>query len=251
MIKPDWPVPPQVRAVATERDGGVSSGAYASLNLGSHVGDVPAAVTANRRRLARVLELPAEPAWLDQVHGTRIIDLDREPPGEADGAVTSRPDRVCAVLTADCLPVLFASQDGARIGAAHAGWRGLLGGVLPAAVARMDVAPNALCAWLGPAIGPTRYEVGTEVYAPFVALAPRSAQWFVPTRPGHWLADLYALARASLEQAGVTAIYGGGSCTFTEEPRSFAHRRAAPCGRMATLIWRAACTCRRRAPVNV
>jgi len=240
MIKPHWPAPASVRAAVTERDGGVSSGAYASFNLGAHVGDVPAAVTANRRRLKRVLELPAEPAWLEQVHGTRIVDLDEDSPGVADAAVTSRSDRVCVVLTADCLPVLFASRDGARIGAAHAGWRGLLGGVLPQAVARMGVAADALYAWLGPAIGAARYEIGAEVYEAFVAAAPPYAQYFVPTRPGHWRADLYGLARASLAQAGVSAVFGGGWCTYTEEQRFFSHRRAAPCGRMATLIWLAA-----------
>ena len=240
VIEPDWPAPPGVVAASTERRGGASAGVYASLNLGDHVGDVPADVAANRRQLVAQLRLPSEPCWLTQVHGRRVLDLDAEEvSGEADGAVTSVAGRVCAVLTADCLPVLLASTDGARVGAAHAGWRGLAAGVLPTAVAAMRVPPAQLVAWLGPAIGPASYEVGAEVRDAFVARDRAAERCFTPTRPGHWLADLYGLARLSLAAAGVDAVFGGDFCTFSDAARFFSHRRTAPCGRMATLIWRA------------
>jgi YfiH family protein len=231
-------MPPGIAAVSTERDGGTSKGPYSSLNLGAHVGDDPACVAANRAALAAALDLPSEPAWLEQVHGARVIDLDAEPPGTADAAVTSTAGRVLAVLTADCLPVLLASVDGARIGVAHAGWRGLAAGVLPAAVACMGLAPRRLLAWLGPAIGPASYEVGADVRDAFVGGNPATKDCFSPGRPGHWQADLYGLARHALAAAGVEAVFGGNFCTFADSERFFSHRRAAPCGRMATLIWR-------------
>jgi len=240
VIEPDWPAPPGVRAVSTERDGGDSCGQYASLNLAGHVGDSADTVMANRCALVRRLNLSSEPLWLEQVHGPDVLDLDAEPPGRADGAVTSTLERVCAVLTADCVPVLLAARDGSRVGAAHAGWRGLAAGVLTAAVARMGGSPAALQAWLGPAIGPMNYEIGADVRNTFVVADPNCDVHFAPTRPGHWHADLYGLARASLALAGVTAVYGGSHCTFSEPERFFSHRREAPCGRMATLIWRTA-----------
>lgn len=239
MIAPDWPAPPEVYAASTVRAGGVSQGPYASLNLGAHVGDTADRVAANRIALARALGLPGEPCWLEQVHGTQVLDLDEERPGRADGAVTSVPGRICVIMTADCLPVLLAARDGTRVGAAHAGWRGLAAGILPAAVARMARPPEELLAWLGPAIGPASYEVGADVYEAFVGADPAAAACFTPGREGHWLADLYALARRSLARAGVTAVYGGGWCTYGDRERFFSHRRRAPCGRMATLIWRA------------
>ncbi len=240
MIEPDWPAPPGVRAVSTERTGGVSAGPYSSFNLGDHVGDAADTVAANRAALTRSLGLAQEPCWLEQVHGSDVLDLDMEPPGPADGAVSSTLGRACAVLTADCVPVLLAARDGSRVGAAHAGWRGLAAGVLPAAVSRMGGLPAQFQAWLGPAIGPTNYEIGAEVRDAFVGVLPGADACFVPTRPGHWHADLYGLARASLAQAGVAAVYGGDFCTFDESERFFSHRREAPCGRMATLIWRVA-----------
>ena len=240
MIEPDWPAPPGVRAISTEREGGESCGQYASLNLADHVGDSADSVMANRRALVLRLNLSSEPLWLEQVHGPDVLDLDAESPGRADGAVTSTLERVCAVLTADCVPVLLAARDGSRVGAAHAGWRGLAAGVLTAAVARMQRRPAALQAWLGPAIGPLSYEIGADVRNTFVGADPNCKAHFAPTRPGHWHADLYGLARASLAQAGVTAVYGGSHCTFSEPERFFSHRREAPCGRMATLIWRTA-----------
>jgi hypothetical protein len=231
---PDWPAPPTVRAWVTERGG---DGHYGTLNLATHVGDDPRAVAANRSRLRAALRLPAEPSWLEQVHGTRVLDLDRDDIGAADGAVTTRTGVVCAVLTADCLSVLFCDAAGRRIGAAHAGWRGLLGGVLSAAVAALRTPPAELLAWLGPAIGPAAYEVGAEVRDAFVARSASAERRFAPNARGRWQADLYGLARDALAGAGVTAVHGGGFCTFNDATRFFSHRREAPCGRMATLVW--------------
>lgn len=231
---PAWPAPPNVRAWVTERGG---AGRYGTLNLATHVGDDAAAVAANRAALRAALRLPAEPSWLEQVHGTRVLDLDREAPGAADGAVTERTGTVCAVLTADCLPVLLCDRAGTRVGVAHAGWRGLLDGVLPAAVAALRRPPRELVAWLGPAIGPAAYEVGAEVRDAFVARNAAAERHFAPNARGRWQADLYGLARDALAAAGVPAVHGGGFCTFTEAARFFSHRREAPCGRMATLAW--------------
>jgi YfiH family protein len=235
---PDWSVPRGVRCWVSERAGGVSIGPFAELNLAGHVGDAPAHVAANRVRLREAAGLPSDPVWLDQRHGTNVLDLDADPaPVAADAAVTSRPGVVCAILTADCLPVLLCERAGRRIGAAHAGWRGLLHGVLPAAVEALGVPPTEVDAWLGPAIGPAAYEVGADVRDAYLAREPASARYFAANGRGRWQADLYGLARASLEQAGVENVAGGGFCTFTEAKRFFSHRREAPCGRMATLIW--------------
>jgi YfiH family protein len=234
-FSPEWPAPPGVRAWVTERGAGDR---YGELNLATHVGDDPARVARNRARLRTALGLPTEPVWLEQVHGERVLDLDRDGVVAADGAVTGTAGVVCAVLTADCLPVLLASRDGRRVGVAHAGWRGLLGGVLPAAVAALRASPGDVLAWLGPAIGPTAYEVGGDVREPFVAREPGAARWFARNGRGRWQADLFGLARDALATAGVVEIYGGSLCTHTEARRFFSHRREAPCGRMATLIWR-------------
>lgn len=235
---PDWPAPPGVHAWVTERAGGVSAGSYAALNLAAHVGDDPAHVAANRRSLAAALRLPSDPAWLEQVHGIAVADLDAGPPaGPADGAVTGRSGVVCAVLTADCLPVIFATRDGSRVGVAHAGWRGLAAGVLEAAVRALTAAPRDVVAWLGPAIGAAAFEVGGEVRDAFVSADAAAAEAFVANARGRWQADLYALARRRLAALGVIEVHGGGFCTFTDNERFFSHRRAAPCGRMATLIW--------------
>jgi polyphenol oxidase len=231
---PDWPAPANVRAWVTERGGPAR---YGTLNLATHVGDEAHTVAANRSRLRAALSLPTEPRWLEQVHGTRVLDLDRDDQGAADGAVTGRPGTVCAVLTADCLPVLLCDRGGRRIGVAHAGWRGLLDGVLAAAVAALDVPPAELVAWLGPAIGQGAYEVGSEVRDAFVAGGWGAARRFAANARGRWQADLYGLARDALAATGVRAVHGGESCTFTEAERFFSHRREAPCGRMATLIW--------------
>jgi hypothetical protein len=232
---PDWPAPHNVRVFVTER--GTRDSRYGSLNLATHVGDEPDRVVANRARLRNALTLPAEPTWLEQVHGARVLDLDRDAVAPADGAVTARAGVVCAVLTADCLPVALCDRAGRRIGVAHAGWRGLLAGVLPAAVAALATEPEDVLAWLGPAIGPAAYEVGADVRTAFVARHPKAECRFAPNARGRWQADLYGLARDSLAGAGVRAIFGGELCTFTEATRFFSHRREGPCGRMATLAW--------------
>ncbi|HVJ30920.1 MAG TPA: peptidoglycan editing factor PgeF [Gammaproteobacteria bacterium] len=231
---PEWPAPPNVRARVTERG---SAARYGTMNLALHVGDDAAAVAANRARLRAGLELPSEPHWLEQVHGVRVLDLDREEGLQADGAVTSRAGVVCVVMTADCLPVVLCDRDGRRVGVVHAGWRGLLNGVLPAAVAALGDDPEGLLAWLGPAIGQAAFEVGAEVRDAFVAGSATASRRFSPNQRGRWQADLYGLARDSLAAAGVRSVHGGGFCTYTEADRFFSHRREAPCGRMAALVW--------------
>ncbi len=237
-LRPDWPAPATVQAVTTTRAGGVSRGLYASFNLAAHVGDDPSAVVANRQHLQQSLNLPAEPAWLEQVHGTEVVSLDAPRPfGHADASVTTRPGRVCAVLTADCLPVLFCNRAGTAVAAAHAGWRGLAAGVLEAAVAALNTAPGDILAWLGPAIGANAFEVGGEVRDAFLSRQAEAAAAFRLLPSGKYLADLYALARLRLAAAGVTAIYGGGWCTHSEAERFFSYRRDGVTGRMASLIW--------------
>lgn len=239
LLVPDWPAPPSVRAVTTTRRGGVSAGAYAALNLATHVGDTPEHVVVNRAALRAWLSLPAEPAWLTQVHGTTVIDAGHAGAApEADASIAARSGAVCAVLTADCLPVLFCSRDGTRIAAAHAGWRGLAAGVLEATVRALGRPPGEVLAWLGPGIGPDAYEVGPEVREAFLAADPRAADAFARGRRNdRWLADMYALARLRLASAGVGAVYGGGLCTFRERERFFSYRRDGATGRMATLAW--------------
>ena len=241
----DWPAPGNVRTLMTTRLGGVSGGAggaYSSLNLGAHVGDDPAAVTSNRERLTSLLAAKSAgaPVWLNQVHGTRIISADSvvgSTPPEADGSFSRIPQVVCAVMTADCLPVLFCDIGGTVVAAAHAGWRGLLAGVLEASIVAMRVPGEELIAYMGPAIGPQAFEVGNEVRAAFVAADPGAAQAFRPATEGKWLADIYGLARQRLARKGLTRVYGGTHCTFTETERFFSYRRDGQTGRMASLIW--------------
>ncbi|ODS63077.1 MAG: multi-copper polyphenol oxidoreductase [Arenimonas sp. SCN 70-307] len=243
----DWPAPPGVRAVTSLRSGdGVSQAPFDRLNLGMNCGDEPAAVLENRRRMAAWLQLPSQPRWLRQVHGVEVVRVGAglargegapEPEPEADAAVTSEPGVVLAILTADCLPVVFAARDGSEIGAAHAGWRGLAGGVLEATVAAMHTPPGELVAWLGPAAGPVNYEIGEEVRAAFTGPDPGAAEAFIATRPGHWRVDLYALARRRLAAVGVTNVHGGGLCTIADPSRFYSHRRDGRSGRLATLAW--------------
>lgn len=241
LIRPDWPAPPAVHAVATTRTGGSSRGAYASLNLGDHVSDGRAAVLSNRARLRAELELPGEPLWLQQVHGIEVVNVATAGSRPtADAAYADSPGLVCAVLTADCLPVLLCDRAGTRVAAVHAGWRGLAAGVLEASVAALvasGVAAGDLLAWLGPAIGPQAYEVGAEVRNAFLAADPEADAAFRSGRPGHWLLDLYAAARARLARAGVTAVWGGNCCTFSDPQHFYSHRRDARTGRQASLIW--------------
>ncbi len=238
VLTPDWPAPRGVRAAFTLRTGGVSAAPYDSLNVGAHVGDVRACVTENRRRVREALRLPAEPAWLEQVHGTAVAELEAQTAeAAADAVITRRPERVCAVQVADCMPVLFASGDAKVAGVAHAGWRGLAAGVLEATVARLGVPPAELIAWLGPAISAAHFEVGSEVRAAFVALDAKAAQAFVANTRGRWQCDLVALARRRLAALGIAAVFGGGWCTYADRARFFSFRRDGRCGRMAALIW--------------
>ncbi len=233
---PDWAVPANVRALQTTRIGGVSRAPWASLNLGDHVGDDAAAVAANRAALRA--RLPADPLWLTQVHGTVAVDADERPETrEADAAFARQPGHVCAVMTADCLPVLLCDRQGKSVAAVHAGWRGLLAGVLESTVAAMNVLPGDLLVWLGPAIGPRRFEVGDEVRDAFVGERPVAGLAFVSQQPGKWLCDIYLLARQRLQGMGVSEISGGGSCTVSEGERYFSYRRDGVTGRMASLIW--------------
>ena len=234
-ITPDWPAPRRVRALITTRAGGVSSGKFASLNLSARVGDDPQCVARNRAILRACL--PAEPAWVKQVHGTAVIEAARaRPEAEADGIVTQDTGTVCAVMTADCLPVLLSDRAGGSVGIAHAGWRGLAGGVVEKVVQAMDVPPRELIAYIGPGIGARRYEVGEDVHKAFVEKNPAAATSFVPRSNGTYLVDLYELARQRLGAAGVAEVHGGGFCTATEE-RFFSFRRDRTTGRMASLIW--------------
>lgn len=235
-IKPDWPAPATVQALVTTRTGGASRPPYDSLNLGDHVGDDPAAVSENRRRLRAFL--PDEPKWLIQVHGTTVAKADElQGAVEADASVAFNPGKVCAVLTADCLPVLFCDRRGTRVAAAHAGWRGLSAGVLEASVADMQCKPADILAWMGPAIGPQAFEVGEEVREAFVHDLPEAGAAFLPGQAGKWLANLYELARLRLARVGVREVYGGGFCTYSDSVRFYSYRRDKTTGRMASLIW--------------
>lgn len=235
-LVPAWPVPANVRALQTFRTGGCSMAPWDSFNLGDHVGDDAAHVATNRAALRALL--PAEPLWLQQVHGSAAVDADFAANSlVADAAVARQPGRVCTVMTADCLPVLFCDRAGTVVAAAHAGWRGLVAGVLEATVNQMAVPAGELLVWLGPAIGPKCFEVGDEVRAAFVALDPAAAIAFAPHASGKWLADIYTLARQRLQAAGVGAISGGDFCTVSEADRFFSYRRDGVTGRMASLIW--------------
>jgi len=235
-IVPDWPAPAGVRTLITTRAGGASRGAYAGLNLGMRSGDAAEDVARNRASLRQWL--PAEPLWLRQVHGTRVVEADTaEGNPEADAAFARRPGRVCAALTADCLPLLLCDEQGTTVAAVHAGWRGLCSGVIEQALRAMERPPQALLAYLGPAIGPDAYEVGAELRQAFVAADAESAAAFAPGKPGKFHADLYALARRRLARSGVARVYGGGYCTYTERERFYSYRRDGATGRMASLIW--------------
>lgn len=240
LVVPDWPAPPNIRAVVTTRTlPGASMPPFDRFNLGMRCGDDAAAVVANRNALIGMLELPETPRWMRQVHGIAVHDADAllaDVDPEADAAVTRQPGRVLAILSADCMPVFLCSDDGTAVGLAHAGWRGLAGGIIEATIARLAVPPASLIAWLGPAIGARSYEVGDEVRAGFVQVDAGDAGAFAATRPGHWLCDLYALARSRLARAGVARVAGGGFDTFSDA-RFYSYRRDRKTGRFASLIW--------------
>lgn len=237
-ITPDWPAPPGVRAAVTLRTGGASVGRYASLNLGDHVGDDPEAVAENRRRLRRALMLPAEPLWLEQVHESTVARFGGAWRPRADASVALEPGQVCAVLIADCLPVLLADSDGGCVGIAHAGWRGLAAGVIEQTIRALPAHASRLVAWLGPAIGPAAFEVGPEVRAALVRADPGAEGCFTAGAGDRWMADLFALARRRLNRAGVAAVHGGGACTVAAPAAFFSFRRDGITGRMAALVWR-------------
>jgi YfiH family protein len=251
LVIPDWPgLPANVGALATTRKGGVSAGPYddgcggGGLNLGLHVNDEPGAVRENRARLQALL--PGRPAWISQVHGVDVVDAATVGPDQpvrvGDASIAAEPGLVCAILTADCLPVLFADLDGRVVGAAHAGWRGLAGGVLGTTIAAMRAAgAGEITAWMGPAIGPTAFEVGLDVLDSFTAAMPNAdaGSCFAPYpgRPGKYLADMFSLARMMLARDGVTRVSGGERCTATERDHFYSYRRDGVTGRQASLIW--------------
>jgi hypothetical protein len=236
LVTPDWPAPKNVRTLQTTRLGGISSAPYDSLNLGDHVGDAPLAVERNRILLNTLL--PSEPVWLEQVHGTIVANADMASClPQADACIARHRDAVCVVMTADCLPVLLCDTQGSVVGAVHAGWKGLAAGVVEATVQAMEVAPQNLMAWLGPAISQSAFEVGDEVRAVFVDADPQAAAALVPGQHGKYFADIYTLARLRLNALGITQIYGGGYCTYRERERFFSYRRDGVTGRMGTFIW--------------
>ncbi|MFV8572631.1 peptidoglycan editing factor PgeF [Marinobacter sp. SBS5] len=243
VLRPDWSAPSRVRAFSTTRLGGVSQPPWQSLNLGGHVGDNPESVTQNRRRLAKFIGIEAgHIGWLNQVHGTHVLELTLERLKEcpdADASFTREKGVACAILTADCLPVILADRNGEVVGAAHAGWRSLCGGVLENLIRAMAVEPSELIAWFGPSIGPANFEVGPEVRAAFVEQQEESASAFSEqgARSGHFIADIYELARLRLSRAGVSDIFGGGLCTVEDSERFYSYRRDGQTGRMATLVW--------------
>lgn len=238
-LLPDWPAPAGVHALMTLRTGGVSAAPWDSFNLATHCGDTATAVATNRARLAQ--SLPAAPRWLEQVHGTTVVRAESVPdegPPAADASHTVQAGVVCAVMVADCLPVLFCDRSGTRVAAAHAGWRGLAAGVLESTLAALDCAPDQVMAWLGPAIGPTAFQVGPEVREAFLAIDPADSAAFAPDVGDRWRCDLVGLARARLTRAGVSSIHGGRWCTVSDRERFFSYRRDRHCGRMAALVWR-------------
>ncbi|MGH8479698.1 MAG: peptidoglycan editing factor PgeF [Gammaproteobacteria bacterium] len=237
-VLPEWPAPETIGALTTTRQGGHRLGPYGAFNLALHVGDEPRVVLANRGALVSRLGLSRSPRWLDQVHGARVIDAaDASADPEADGAWTSVLGVACAVLTADCLPILLCDRAGTRVAALHCGWRGIAKGVIAAGIAALDHPPDGLLAWLGPAIGAGCYEVDGPVRDAFIGSSADLAEAFSPSRPGHSYLDLHRAARVSLGRLGVRAVYGGGYCTYGEPDRFFSHRRDGTTGRMASLIW--------------
>lgn len=240
-ITPTWPAALQVKALTTLRFGGVSTTPFDSFNLGDHVGDDPAAVLENRSILKSSAKLPEDPCWIKQVHGTTVINLNDYPTlanmPEADASISFKPNQVAVVLTADCLPILLCDQKGSRVAAIHAGWRGLALGIIQATVERLDCDPKDLMAWLGPAIGPKAFEVGQDVKEAFALEGDNQAFQEQGVGAKKWKADLYTLAHIRLKHLGITQVYGGGFCTFTESERFYSFRRSNPTGRQASLIW--------------
>ncbi len=237
-ITPNWFAPAQVKAYTTTRQGGYSLSPYDGFNLADHVGDDAKAVGANRAALIQTLNLPCQPVWLKQVHGNQIVSANTDNTHcAADATFTTVPKHVCVVLTADCLPVLFCDRAGTCVAAVHAGWRGLAGGILETTLQRLNLSAQEILVWLGPAIGPQAFEVGNEVREAFMDFLPQAKNAFKPRRQDHWLGDLYLLARQRLAHQGVTAVFGGDYCTYTDAERFYSYRRNKVTGRIASFIW--------------
>lgn len=236
-IQPNWSAPSRIRACCTTRLGGVSAAPFDSLNLALHVGDDPAQVAQNRKLLREQLELPAEPCWINQTHGTRTVTLERDASRDADAAVTRVPGSVAVVMTADCLPILLCNQAGSEVGAVHAGWRGLQAGVVQSALATMNSSAHQLMAWIGPGISQACFEVGDEVRTAFIDTMPHAKSFFSASRQGHWQCDLAGLAEQVLKAQGVAEVYRDSYCSYRDSDSFFSYRRSATTGRMACLIW--------------
>lgn len=238
LIVPEWPAPSHVKALCSTRQAGFSPAPYDSLNLGDHVADDPSNVQRNRQQLYSLADLPEMPLWLNQTHSTRVIDSQDWHIGvEADAIISEHPRHVCSVLTADCLPLLVCDAQGSQVAAIHAGWRGLLNGIIERTVERFHAPKHDLLVWLGPAIGPSAFEVGQEVYQAFVSQQPSAADAFTASNNGRYYADIYQLARQRLQQCGVSNIFGGDYCTYDQADLFFSYRRDGVTGRMASVIW--------------
>ena len=248
-LAPAWPAPPNIHAATTLRTGGVSQCPYSSLNPAAHVSDDPVRVGQNRQIIRTMLALPSEPVWLEQIHSNRAVKAVKTASlQQADASYTNESGVVCAVMTADCLPLLVCSMDGTQVAAIHAGWRGLLAGVISNTVNAMQITPNSprckseatedFLVWLGPAIGPDCFEVGAEVRDAFLEKSAEFSSAFKKQGNDKWLADIYQLARIELATLGIATVYGGTHCTVTEHERFYSYRRETQTGRMATLIWR-------------
>ena len=239
-LTPNWPAPTTIRAYTSLRCGGVSLEPFAGFNLAGHVGDEPQAVTENIALLQQDLSLPQLPVWLTQVHGTKVInpaDYQSTDKPEADACHTQNTAVPCCVLTADCLPLLVCNQTGTEVAAIHAGWRGLLAGIIDATIKQMQSPPAELLVWLGPAIGPEAFRVNDQIRVDFIDSNPDNSSAFAHQYQGHWLCDMYKIARNNLQRLGITQIYGGDHCTFRETDKFFSYRRQQTTGRMASLIW--------------
>ncbi len=237
-ITPDWPAPKAIKALCTTRLGGVSLVPYDALNLATHVGDDPNTVSTNRDILTEQALLPEAPRWLNQTHGTNVINSrDWQLDCDADASYSSNSNHVCTVMTADCLPVLICDKQASFVAAVHAGWRGLADGIIEKTISYYCANPSDLMIWLGPAIGPNQFEVGTDVYTIFTNQSPNAKSAFVQTDSTHYLADIYQLARLRIQQSGINAIYGGDKCTVSDATHFFSYRRDGICGRMASMIW--------------
>ena len=238
-IEPNWPAPKTIKAYTTLRTGGVSPAPYHELNLGKNTDDMAENIEKNRHILHQTLELPNTPIWLKQIHSTQVLHaLPENINKEGDASFTHQPKQVCTVTTADCIPILVCNRQGTSVAAIHAGWRGLVEGVIEATLLALQLPPTELLVWLGPAIGPTAFEIGPEVREKFLLASPEAEYAFSPTLNQRWLGDLYALAKLRLQKQGVTEIYGGDYCTYSDEKRFFSYRRdGKETGRMASLIW--------------